>query len=299
MVKALDHQEQSTVEKSQKTVLITGASSGIGKAAALLFKQRGWNVAATMRKPKDHADWTENLFCPRLDVTDERSITAAVQKTVDQFGSIDALINNAGYGLLGPLQGYSTQEFRRQLATNLLGAATVSRICLPHLRQSRGVIVNVSSVAGRVSFPLGSAYNASKWGLEGFTEAIQYELRPLGVRVKLVQPGAFKTDFASRSMVWAEHPDYDALLTAAKEINDKQIAKSPGPEKVAEAIYRAANDHSMRLRYSVNGQPLLLINKLLPHICWSALMIYFVKRAMQPKPNVTAPSLPPLEPEEV
>jgi NAD(P)-dependent dehydrogenase (short-subunit alcohol dehydrogenase family) len=279
----------------QKTVLITGASSGFGKATALLFKQRGWNVAASMRKPKEHTSWTEGLFCPRLDVTEERSINSAVEKTVEQFGRIDALVNNAGYGLVGPLEGYSTQEFRRQLATNLLGAATVSRACLPYLRESKGVIVNISSVAGRVSFPLGSAYNASKWGLEGFTEAIQYELRPMGVRVKLVQPGGFKTDFGSRGMVWAEHPDYQNLVEAARKINNDYNAKAPGPEKVAETIYRAATDSSLRLRYSVNGQPVLLINKLLPHICWSALMIYLVRRGMQPKTVETAETAPPLK----
>jgi NAD(P)-dependent dehydrogenase (short-subunit alcohol dehydrogenase family) len=258
-----------------KTVLITGSSSGFGKDAALLFQSRGWNVAATMRMPEKAVEWARlpRLITPRLDVLDGESIESAVAQTVETFGSLDVLINNAGYGLFGPLEGITSEQWHRQVGTNLTGATDVTRAVLPHMRaQGKGVIVNVSSVAGRLTFPLASAYHATKWGLEGLTESLQYELKPFGIRVKLVEPGAVKTDFNTRSLDFATHPAYQGLVDWARDHFERSAKSAPEPAKTVETIYLAATDGTPKLRYPVHAQPILTIRKLLPDAAWFGLM---------------------------
>jgi NAD(P)-dependent dehydrogenase (short-subunit alcohol dehydrogenase family) len=187
-----------------KVVLITGCSAGIGRLAAQLFAARGWNVAATARHPEEIS--LDNVAALRLDVNDEASIASAVAGTVDRFGTIDVLVNNAGYGLFGPLEGATAAEFEAQIRTNLLGAVSVIRHVLPGMRARRsGVIVNVSSLAGRLATPFMSSYNASKFALEGLSESLRYELSLHGIRVKLVEPGHFKTGFVERSLKLTSH----------------------------------------------------------------------------------------------
>ena len=184
------------------TILITGASSGIGQATAKYFQQQGWNVVATMRKPEaeDELSKLDNVIVTRLDVLDEDSILAAVEATVAKFGAIDALLNNAGYGAYGPLEAFPMEGVRRQFDTNVVGLLTVTKAVLPHMRrQKSGVIANVSSVGGKVTFPLGSLYHGTKFAVEGLSEALHYELDPIGVKVKIIEPGAIATDFAGRS----------------------------------------------------------------------------------------------------
>ena len=162
-------------------VLITGCSTGIGRLTAELFAARGWRVAATARRPEEIS--LDNVMPLRLDVTDEASIASAVASTVDRFGAIDVLVNNAGYGLFGPLEGAGAGEFEAQIRTNLLGAVSVMCHVLPVMRARRsGVIVNVSSLAGRVATPFMSGYNASKFALEGLSESLRFELSLHGIR---------------------------------------------------------------------------------------------------------------------
>ena len=264
-----------------KTVLITGASSGFGRDTALLFQAKGWNVAATMRTPEKAKQWTQpaGLFTPRLDVTDRVSMQAAIDETVAKFGGIDVLINNAGFGLLGPLEGASPDDLRREIDTNIMGVIGMIQLVLPLMREARsGVIVNVSSIGGRMTLPLFSAYHATKFAVEGLTEALQYELQEHGIRVKLIEPGGSKTNFDSSSMVRTPHPAYKALIDGFDKMWEKESAKLPGPEKVVQAIYRAATDGSARLRYPVLAFPFLNIRNLVGARGWSAIMKIMVRR---------------------
>ncbi len=273
-----------------QSVLITGASSGIGKAAALLFSEMGWQVTASMRQPEAAAEWARpaGIFTPRLDVTDEDSIDSAVRATIDWARRIDVLVNNAGYGLWGPLEGTTGDMLRKQFDTNVLGLAAVTRAVLPHMRRAGGgVVVNISSIGGRLTFPLGSAYHATKWAVEGLTESLQYELSPHNIRVKLVEPSGIRTDFVSRGMVRSEHPAYAEWVEGLGRYFDRTNPRLPGPGKVAKTIYRAATDGSRRLRYPVHHQPLMLLHALLPDAGRRGLMGRMVRGLMR-KPERVA-----------
>ena len=252
-----------------QTVLITGASSGIGKASANLFADRGWNVVATMRNPDDGGDLARNdhVLVTRLDLLDSKSITTAVEEGIDRFGGIDVLVNNAGYGAYGPLEATPMDVIRRQFDVNLFGLIETIVAVLPGMRaRASGVIVNVSSVGGRVTYPLGSLYHGSKWAVEGLSEALHYELAVLGIRVKLIEPGGVNTDFGGRSFVFTHDPnltDYQPLVDAAVAAMEAGTPSgNQEPEDVAEVIFAAATDESARLRFiSGDGAKALLANR--------------------------------------
>jgi NADP-dependent 3-hydroxy acid dehydrogenase YdfG len=263
-----------------KTVLITGASSGFGKDAALLFKEKGWNVSATMRTPEKAEAWTKpaGLFTPTLDVTDRASMKSAIDRTMQQFGGIDVLVNNAGFALLGPLEGASVEDIKKQFDTNVLGVVGMIQMVLPIMREAGGgVIVNVSSMGGLLSFPLLSAYHATKFAIEGLTETLQYEVAQHAIRLKLVEPGGAKTSFGGSSMIKTAHPAYHALMSGFEKASSSMEARLPGPEKVAKMIYRAATDNSSRLRYPVIAFPFITIRKVLGARIWTALMGMWVR----------------------
>ena len=253
-----------------RTILITGSSSGIGRATAEHFQQKGWNVVATMRTPEKAAAWAQqhNLTLARLDVTDTASIRQAITETLAQFGSIDAIVNNAGYGLVGPFEASTPEQVERQFATNVTGLMNVTREIIPHFREHcNGVIINVASMGGRITFPLYSVYHGTKWAVEGFTEALLYELQPFNVRVKIIEPGPIKTDFYDRSMDLMKKPGltaYDPFIAKAMPNMNKAGENAPGPEIVAKTIYRAATDGSWKLRYQANTMGLLTLRRLLP-----------------------------------
>jgi NAD(P)-dependent dehydrogenase (short-subunit alcohol dehydrogenase family) len=248
-----------------KTVLITGASSGIGKATALHFAQNGWNVAATMRRPEQETELSQhpNVKLFRLDVTDAASIRQALADARAAFGGIDAVVNNAGYGAIGIFEAATPEQIQRQFDTNVFGVMNVIREILPYFREKRdGTIINVTSMGGLITFPIYSVYHATKWAVEGFAEALQFELKPFNIRVKNVEPGAIKTDFYDRSMDLFRKDGltaYDEYQRVTFANSQKAGANAPGPEVVAKAIFRAANDRSFRLRYPAGGQgPMLL-----------------------------------------
>jgi NAD(P)-dependent dehydrogenase (short-subunit alcohol dehydrogenase family) len=240
----------------KKTVLITGASSGFGKATVKLFHQKGWNVIATMRSPEKETDFSSigEVLVTRLDVTDKESIGEAVRAGVRHFGQIDVLVNNAGFGTLGVLEAAPEEVIRQQFEVNFFGLIEVTKAVLPGMRLGgSGVIINVSSVGGRLTFPFCTLYHATKFAVEGLTESLQYELNPLGIRLKLVEPGGYKTEFAGRSMSFFG-PDglddyqlpYDRFLERLE-----QWPMSENLGEVAEAIYEAASDGTEQLRYPV------------------------------------------------
>lgn len=253
----------------QKVIFITGASSGIGAATVKLFSECGWRVAATMRNPERSEALASlpGVTLHRLDVTDETSIGSAFEEVMQVHGGIDVLVNNAGYGMVGPFEASSAEQVERQFATNVLGLMNVVRQFLPQMRRSGGTIINISSVGGRLTFPLYSVYHASKWAVEGFTESLQFELEPQGIRVKLVEPGPIKTDFYDRSRDLVAKDGltvYDEFVRTAMANMGKEAASAPGPELVAKTILKAANDKSSRLRYPVNAEAMLTLRKLLP-----------------------------------
>ena len=250
-----------------RTILITGASSGIGAAAAHLFHARGWNVVATMRKPEAGAELAqlERVLVTRLDLLDEDSIVAAVAAGTERFGSIDVLLNNAGYGAYGILEATPMDALRRQFEVNVFGLVAAIQAVLPQFRARKaGTIINVSSVGGRTTYPLGSLYHGSKWAVEGLSEALSFELSAIGVKVKLIEPGGVRTNFSGRSFEFTHDPELKEYAPTVDKLMAAQQAASQNPEhqepeEVAELIFEAATDDSDRLRYiSGEGAKVLL-----------------------------------------
>ena len=241
------------------TILITGASSGIGKATAKQFQQQGWNVVATMRKPEAEQELAklDNVLVTRLDVLDEDSILGAVEETVARFGSINALLNNAGYGAYGPLEAFPMESIRRQFDTNVIGLLAVTKAVLPHMRKQRsGVIANVSSVGGKVTFPLGSLYHGTKFAVEGISEALHYELYPIGIRVKIIEPGAIATDFGGRSFDFTNEEslsEYQPIVQTMLAGIEPMFEQASPATDCAKVIYEAITDGSYKMRYPAAG----------------------------------------------
>jgi len=238
-----------------RTVLITGTSSGLGRASAKLFHEKGWNVVATMRHPERETELTQlaGMLVTRLDVQDVQSIDTSVKAAIDRFGTLDVLVNNAGYGAYGPLEATSIDSIRRQFEVNVLGLLGTIRAVLPTFRSNRGgTVVNISSVGGRLAFPFGSLYHGSKFAVEGLSEALQYELATFGGRVKLVEPGGIRTDFAGRSFELnndATMEEYQALSKSLIDLFGPMMENGSTPEAIAETVYQAATDETDRLRF--------------------------------------------------
>lgn len=241
--------------ETAQTILITGASTGIGKATAKHFQAQGWNVVATMRKPEDGAELAalDNVLVTRLDVTEPASIEAAVAVTLDKFGQVDVLLNNAGYGAYGPLENFDMDRIRRQFDTNVIGLLEVTKAVLPQMRARKsGAIVNISSIGGQMTFPLGTLYHGTKFAVEGISEALHYELEAIGVKVKIVEPGMIATDFSGRSFDFANDPaigEYQGVVSAVMGSFANQAFPPSPPEVVAEVIWAAVTDGTNTLRY--------------------------------------------------
>ncbi|WP_375448168.1 SDR family oxidoreductase [uncultured Fibrella sp.] len=274
-----------------KTVLITGTSSGIGKAAVTYFSQQGWNVAATMRSPEKETllGTLPNVKLFRLDVLDADSIRQAIADTITAFGSIDAIINNAGYGAVGAFEAATPEQVQRQFDTNVFGVMNVIREILPYFRERRsGTILTVTSMGGLITFPIYSIYHGTKWAVEGFTEALSFELKPFNIRVKNIEPGAIKTDFYDRSQDTLQKPGltaYDEYVKITFANSQKAGADAPGPEVVAKTLFEAATDTSDRLRYVSGGASvsfLLFIRRLIPLNWFRGLVKSVVEKGYKP-----------------
>jgi len=239
----------------KQTILITGASSGIGKETAKFFHKKGWNVVATMRNPEKETELKalHNVLVTRLDVLDLESIESAIRQGIQQFGTIDVLLNNAGYGAYGPLESFPRERILRQFNTNVIGLIDVTRAILPHFRQNKsGIVINVSSMGGKMTFPLGSLYHGTKFAVEGLSESLRYEVEQFGGKVKIIEPGAIATDFAGRSFDFS----HDGNLKEYQNIVDKITAALPAMVKnaspasvVTNVIFQAATDGKSTLRY--------------------------------------------------
>ncbi len=247
------------------TVLITGASTGIGAATAAWFADRDWNVIATMRDT-DHAGSLadrNHVLVAELDVTREDTITAAVRDGLARFGAIDVLVNNAGYAGYGAIEATSMDTIRRQFDTNVIGLLAVTKAVVPHMRmQGSGTIVNISSPAGKIGFPLGTLYCGSKHAVEGMSEAMSYELAAANIRMKIIEPGAIRTDFATRSLdltIDDALAAYAPLSAAMKASFDTIDETASPPEVVAEVIHTAVTDDTDQLRYTAGDDAAQMI----------------------------------------
>ena len=285
-----------------QTVLITGATAGLGRHAALHLARKGHRVIATGRREdalaslREEAEGTE-LETLVLDVNDAESIAAAaaeIARRTDGRG-LDALVNNAGYGQMGPLELVSDQELRAQFDTNVFGLMAVTRAFLPAMRaRGRGRIVNVSSVGGQVTFPFGGAYHATKYAVEALSDALRKELRIFGIDVVLIEPGPIRSEFSERAMstlvrqVEIDSP-YAPMLARADDIRAQTDKMSAGPEVVSRAIERAVTSRRPGTRYMVPFSSRFITGflRLLPTRVadWLMLRAMGVRRGSLPAPE--------------
>lgn len=225
-----------------KAWLITGSSRGLGRAFTVAALEAGHRVLAGARKPEQLADlenrFGKNIRIISLDVTNEEQAKRAVEMALETFGALDVLVNNAGYGNVSPVEDTSVEEFRKQIETNLFGVIIMTKAVLPYFReQRRGHIVQVSSVGGRIG-PIGRApYAAAKFGVEGFSESLSKEVGPLGIKVTILEPGGFRTDFAGSSTELREgRPEYESTVGATARFQRNYNGRQPGDPAKAAAV---------------------------------------------------------------
>jgi NADP-dependent 3-hydroxy acid dehydrogenase YdfG len=239
-----------------KTIIITGASSGIGKETVLLFAQKGWNVAATMKNTEHLSMFTnhKNIVTYLMDVKSNESVKTSIRQAIEDFGRIDAMVNNAGIYTTNPLEQTSDAIINDIVETNIKGVLWTTKAILEHFRKNKsGIIVNVSSIAGRVTFPFQSIYHTSKWAIEGFSESLYYELKPLNIKVKVVEPGMVKTNLYNSVLDFAveQYPiEYQSYFKKWHNYLMKNYENGYFPGLDAKTIYKAVNSHSSKLRYT-------------------------------------------------
>lgn len=239
-----------------KVWFITGCSTGFGRALALEALQQGNKVGVSARKTEDIQDiinkYPETAIAIKLDVTNDVEITSATAKMLDQFGRIDVLVNNAGIGYFGAIEESEDQEVRRMFEINVFGLANITKAVLPVMRkQKSGHIVNIASIGGLVGFPGVGFYNATKFAVDGLSESLSKEVAPLGIKVTIVAPSGFRTDWAGRSANNSNVviDDYASTAGANKATIRGYSGNQPGdPVKAAEAIVAAVNDSNPPLR---------------------------------------------------
>ena len=271
-----------------ETVLITGCSSGIGRATAEAFLDDGWTVYATARDTDDIADLGEREGCRTntLDVTDDSDVRNVVNRMLRQDGRIDCLVNNAGYAQFGPTEEVDTEEVEQQFEVNVYGPHRLTKAVLPHMREAgEGTVVNLSSVAGRISMPGGGAYSGSKFALEAMTDALRWEVDGHGIDAVLIEPGPVETKFTERANAEAEDTDRTGAYEwfwSLFEDSDALAGGGPGaigPEVVADRILDAANLTDPPARMPVGtGAGLLVKARYLPDSLVDAAMRFARKR---------------------
>lgn len=255
-----------------RNILITGASSGIGRETVRHFAAKGWKVAATMRNPSKAGDLLNipGVAIYQLDVTQPHNVEETISKAWLDMNGIDVVVNNAGYGTLGIVEGANDEQIIRQIDTNLLGTLRVIRNILPLMRKrGKGCIINISSIAGRMGMPLYSLYHASKYAVEGFTESLSYEVHPFNIKVRLIEPGPVRTEFNGRSRDEILPPDDERYIAISQKVShfyNSTFRYAAQPVTVARTIYKAACSKSNRLRYVAGFQAnlFLLVYRVLP-----------------------------------
>jgi NAD(P)-dependent dehydrogenase (short-subunit alcohol dehydrogenase family) len=253
---------------SQKVAVVTGSSSGMGYETSLILARNGFHTYATMRKldgegggSKHIIDVAKNENLPlqviQLDVNNDKSVTEAINRIANEKGRIDVVINNAGYDLMGALEETSMDEIKAQFETNFFGAVRVMQAVIPMMRkQGAGIIVNITSLGGRISFPLNSPYHATKFALEGLSESIQYELEPFGIKVVVIEPGGVGSNFL-KNLKWASktsdpfNSSYRSIQNSMSEYFNQWAQNLTHPSEVAKVILQAVTTDNPDLRYTV------------------------------------------------
>lgn len=262
-----------------RVALVTGASAGIGKAIVRRLLSDGWVVYGAARRVDHMADIrSEGARVLAMDVTDDASMTSAVKQLLDAEGRIDALVNNAGYGSYGAIEDVPLDEARRQFEVNVFGVARLCQLALPSMRAAQsGTIVNITSMGGRIWMPIGGWYHATKHALEVLSDALRVEVKPFGVEVVVVQPGAIKSE-------WAEISADNLDRTARGSVYQATIGpmaralrnydRAAGPEVVAEAVSRAVNSAHPKRRYATpfDAKALIFLHWLLPDVLFERLL---------------------------
>jgi len=239
--------------QKQRTIFITGSSSGLGRATAKLFASKGWKVIATMRSPDREKELTQipKVTLMALDVTNPEQIKSVAEEVIS-MGSLDVVFNNAGYGIGGPLEALTDEQILRAVETNMLGAIRTTKAFLPLFReQKNGMFINTTSIGGLMTVPFNSMYHATKWALEGWGESIAFELKQMGIGFKLLEPVGMKTDFFTRSFDSAQHPAYGKLAEKVMGVvtDPRTMTSYSTPEQIAAVVYEAATDGKDQLRY--------------------------------------------------
>lgn len=229
-------------ETNSKVWLITGSSRGLGRALAEAVLDVGHKLIATARQPAQLAALVERyggqVRAVALDVTNERAANDAINAAVETFGRLDVLVNNAGYGDVGSIEDTSLADFRAQIETNLFGVVNVTKAAIPLMREQRsGHIIQISSIGGRRGSPGLAAYQTAKWGVEGFSEVLAKEVNPLGVKVTIIEPGGFRTDWSVASMtILPSRPEYDSTVGAVARFHLDYDGTQPGDPVMAAAV---------------------------------------------------------------
>ena len=266
-----------------KTILITGASSGIGKACVELFAKHNYQIIATMRNTKKAKEfkWPKNVDVQELDITNYAQVKKVKNYILKEYKRLDILLNNAGYGIIGAVETYSQQDLEGQFKTNVFAPVEIIKSFLPEMRKdNQGTIINVTSIGGRISFPYFGAYNASKHALDVFSQALHMELKRTNIKIKVIEPGFTQTNFASSGMKTSELP-IDFYEDGQQELEQamKQGEDGTPPEEIAQLIYDASQDDSNQLRYAGGNlaKPLLIMKKFLPQSVFEKLILKRIK----------------------
>lgn len=244
---------------NHKIAVVTGSSSGIGFETSLVLARNNFHTYATMRNPEKGTKMravqtAENLPIEiiQLDVTSDKSVSDAIQSILSESGRIDVLVNNAGYGLVGAFEELGIDEIKKQFETNFFGVVRVTQAVIPIMKeQQSGIIVNISSGAGRFGYPGGSAYVSTKFALEGLSESIAYEVDPFGIQVTLVEPGFVRTNFSSVIAKRSQEPDsqYSKIMEKMAGRMEEMRRNSSSPELVANIVLEAVTTRNPNQRY--------------------------------------------------
>ncbi|MEU1514761.1 oxidoreductase [Streptomyces sp. NPDC005811] len=272
---------------SSKVALVTGASSGIGEAIARRLKEAGYTVYGAARRVDRMAGLADfGVHVLPLDITDDTSVKAAVERVIGAEGRIDVLVNNAGYGSYGALEDVPLDEARAQIEVNVFGLARLTQLVVPHMRaQQRGTIVNISSMGGKFTTPLGAWYHASKYAVEALSDALRMETRPFGIHVSVVEPGSIRTEWggiaADKLRRTSGHGPYgeqaEAMARSLENSSRPGARMTSPPSVIARTVTRAATARRPKTRYRAGfgAKPLVFLSKALSDRAFDAL----IKRA--------------------
>ncbi|AXG82531.1 oxidoreductase [Streptomyces paludis] len=260
--------------KTTKTALVTGASSGIGEATALKLRELGYTVYGAARRTERLQKLADVGVRPlAMDVTDDASVRAGVEKILSETGRIDALVNNAGYGSYGALEDVPLAEARHQFEVNVFGALRLTQLVLPHMRAQRaGTVVNITSMGGKLHTPLGGWYHGTKFALEALSDCLRLEVKPFGIDVVVIEPGGIATEWggiaADRLEASSNSGPYakQATAVAASLRSEANTKRNSPPTVIADAVAKAVTAHRPRTRYATGfgARPLIALRKVLP-----------------------------------